>query len=200
VAKDNPLKAIALGDLERSFVAGSRQGDINLWSQLGVTGAAAQRRIHIYGLRDDGGFATAFRDRFFGKLTYAPRYEPLDSYEAVIRAVAADPYGMGIVGWVDAAKIADDVRILPITVTGQAPATPARETVAAGHYPLTSAISLYLDKVPDKPLDPLARAWVEAALSDEGQAIIAAQSQGPEGYLPLSPEDLATERARLAKL
>lgn len=198
VAKSNPLRAISVEDLGRTFVAGRTKGDINLWSQLGLGGTAAGRRVHIYGLRDDGGFATAFRERFFGKYGYAPRYEPLDDYEAVVRAVAADPYGIGIAGWIDAARVSDGVRIVPIGGEGQSPAAPDRETVAAGRYPLSSSLYFYVDKAPGKPIDPLAKAWLEAALSDEGQALIAAESDGEEGYLPLSPADLAAERARLA--
>ncbi|WP_206243618.1 PstS family phosphate ABC transporter substrate-binding protein [Novosphingobium terrae] len=198
VARSNALPAITLTDLARVFSAGSPQGDINTWSQLGVKGEAGARRIHLYGLRDDGGFATAFRDRHFGKRPYAVRYEPLASYEAVLHAVASDPYGIGIVGWTTEEK-AEGARIVPVKGKGE-PALPDRQTVSNGAYPLTSGVYLYVDRAPDRKLAPTVRAWLEAALSDEGQALIAAQSSGPEGYLPLSPADLAAERAKLAAL
>lgn len=200
VSSSNSLPAISVRDLGRTFSMGSPQGDINLWSQLGVAGEAGARRIHLYGVRDDGGFATAFRDRHFGKRPYAVRYEPLDSYAAVLHAVAADPYGIGLVGWTDRATAGDGVRILPIAAKGGIIAGPDRAAVAAGHYPLSGELYLYVDKAPGKPLDPLARAWIEAALSDEGQALVAGQSDGEQGYLPLSATDLAAERARLAGL
>jgi phosphate transport system substrate-binding protein len=200
VAKGNPLAALSMTDLSRVFASGSMQGDINLWSQLGVRGDDGGRRIHIYGLRDDGGFATAFRERHFGKRPYAARYEPLESYEAVVRAVAADLYGIGIVGWVGAAKTGEAIRILPVTAHGGPATTPSRATVAAGAYPLSAGVYFYIDKAPAKALDPLVRAWLEAALSDAGQRLVAAEADGEQGYLPLSPSDLAAERAKLTAL
>jgi phosphate transport system substrate-binding protein len=200
VAKANPLAAVSITDLGRVFTSGSMQGDINLWSQLGARGDDAGRRIHIYGLRDDGGFATAFRDRYFGKRPYGARYEPLESYGAVIRAVAADRYGIAIVGWADPARVTDAIRILPVTAQGAAAATPSRETVAAGAYPLSAGVYFYIDKAPAKPLDPLVKVWLEAALSDAGQQLIAAEADSEEGYLPLSSSDLAAERAKLTAL
>lgn len=200
VSTANPLPMISARDLGRAFSMGSPQGDINLWSQLGMAGEAGARRIHLYGVRDDGGFATAFRDRHFGKRPYAVRYEPLESYAAVLHAVATDPFGIAIVGWVDAAAAVNGVRILPIATKDGAAAGPDRAAVAAGRYPLSDDLYLYVDKAPGKPLDPLARAWIEAALSDEGQTLVAAQSDGEQGYLPLSASDLSAERAKLAGL
>ena len=38
-----------------------------------MRGEWAPRRIHAYGLRDDGGFATGLRHARFGKRAYASR-------------------------------------------------------------------------------------------------------------------------------
>lgn len=43
-------------------------------------------------------------------------------------------------------------------------------------------------------------AYLEVALSDEGQALVKAQRDTAEGYVPLSPLDLATERRKLEGL
>lgn len=200
VNKANPLPSIAIEALARAFTAGTPAGDINLWSQLGVGGEAGTRRIHLYGLRDNGGFATAFRTTYLAGLPFAARFEPLDTTEAVIRAVAADPYGIAITGWIDAAKVSGNVRILPVAGKDGRAATPARADVAAGRYPLAAFVNLYVDKAPGKPLDPLAKAYVLAALSDAGQAVIAAQADTEQAYLPLSAADLAVERAKVAAM
>lgn len=199
VGADSPLKQISLADLRRVFTMGNDAGDIIYWSQLGMTGEAGKRRIHLYGLDADGGSAIAFRKRNLGLNPYATQYEPLNTNQAVIRAVASDPYGIGIAGWVDARKVSENVRVVAIQNAGQA-ALPSRADVAAGAYPLSLPVQFYVDRAPNEPLDALAKAYLEAALSDEGQAIIGAQSDGPEGYLPLSPRDLAAERAKLAAL
>lgn len=66
--------------------------------------------------------------RSLGGLAYAGRYEPLDTNQAVIRAVASDPYGVGVTGWVDAAKVSTRVRIVAIQGTdGQTARRPCRK-------------------------------------------------------------------------
>jgi phosphate transport system substrate-binding protein len=91
--------SLTMEQLGQVFTAGAPTGDIHLWSQLGATGRWAPRRIHAYGLRDDGGFATGLRHARFGKRPFAARYEALASRDAVIRAVAADRYGIAVLGW-----------------------------------------------------------------------------------------------------
>ena len=193
---DNPIASLDPVDLVRVFTAGHARGDVGRWSQLGVAGDHAERGIHLYGLRDDGGSATSFRLRFLDGLPFAARYEPLASNAAIIRAVAEDRFGIGITGWVQAEKIAASVRVVPIG----AAALPTRADVAAGLYPLSMPVVFYLDAGSDGAIDPLAVAYAMTALSDDGQALLAAQADSPEGYLPLSPADRDTVRASLEEL
>ncbi|GBR54949.1 phosphate binding protein [Neokomagataea thailandica NBRC 106555] len=197
VARSNALEAISINDLGRVFSAGSPLGDFNVWGQLGSKGDAAKRRIHLYGLRDDGSFATGLREHLFDNRPYAARYEPLESYASVLKAVVADPYGIAIIGAIKSSDVPRDVRLLPVRDKAGVLQTPSRQAVAGGAYPLSSGIYFYVDKAPGKPLDPLVKSWLNAALSDEGQSIIAQQSSTEEGYLPLAPEDLRKERAVL---
>ncbi|MEE7561329.1 hypothetical protein HH299_17830, partial [Xanthomonas sp. Kuri4-2] len=62
VHADNPLAGLTLAQVSRIFTDGHDGGDLTTWSQLGLDGSAwTDRRIHAYGLRDDGGFATGLR-------------------------------------------------------------------------------------------------------------------------------------------
>jgi len=196
----NPITQMSASALCSVTVSGFKDGDINTWGQLGRKGEEAERRIHVYGLRDNGGFATFFRDRQCGGLPYSVKYEPLQTKEAVIHAVAADPYSIGILGWFAAEKVDKTVRILSLSDKNLAAVSPMRDDVAKGHYPLSQAVALYIDKAPDKPLDPLLKAYLVAALSDEGQALVGKQADEEPGYLPLSKEDLKAERAKLDAL
>ncbi|KAB8062958.1 PstS family phosphate ABC transporter substrate-binding protein [Janthinobacterium violaceinigrum] len=201
VHRDNPLAGLTMEQLGQVFTAGAPRGDVNLWSQLGATGDWAPRRIHAYGLRDDGGFATGLRHARFGKRPFAARYEALASREAVIRAVAADRYGIAVLGWVNAAPISDQVRVLPLAAAQGAPYYgPDKATVRAGNYPLTMPVQLYVNRAPGKGLDPLVKAYLQLALSPQGQAIILAQQDSEEGYLPLSEQDLQAELKKLDAL
>ncbi|PPT92935.1 PstS family phosphate ABC transporter substrate-binding protein [Xanthomonas theicola] len=202
VHADNPLAGLTLAQVARIFTDGQDGGDLATWSQLGLDdGAWADRRIHAYGLRDDGGFATGLRIARLGGRPFALKYEALPSREAVIRAVAADRYGIGLLGWIDAAAVSSQVRVLPLA---QAPGEPFHgpdhASVRQGRYPLSAAVQFYVDRAPDRPLDPLVKEYLRLALSREGQALLEAQRDAEEGYVPLSAEDLARERQRLEAL
>jgi phosphate transport system substrate-binding protein len=201
VHESNPLRGLSVKQLTQVFTSGSPEGDFNTWGQLGLVDEWAIRRIHLYGLRDDGGFATGMRDGHFRGQPYTARYEPLPSREAIIRAVAADRHGMGLVGWIDASRTSKHVRVLPLSEAAGGPFyDPAYENVRRGLYPLSAPLQFYVNKIPGQPLDPLAKEYLRLALSREGQALVARQKDSDEGYVPLSAEDLQSQLALLASL
>ena len=193
----NPLAGLTMTQLAGLFTSGSPAGDINTWSQLGVTGAWGTRRVHLYGQRDDGDFSTSLRLSRLGGMPFAGHYEGLTDDAAVLQAVAQDPYGIAIVDWI-AQKPQDGVRIVPLASDAGKPfAAPEKTEVAKGAYPLTPAITLYAAHPPKQPMDALVRDYLALALSDEGQAIIARFAENVTGFLPLSTDDLKAERAKL---
>jgi phosphate transport system substrate-binding protein len=68
----------------------------------------------------------------------------------------------------------------------------AYENVTSGKYPLSRFLYLYINKAPGKPLDPLVKEYVKLILSKEGQEVVV-----KDGYLPLSPEIVKQELAKL---
>lgn len=201
VHPDNPLAQLSLQQLAQVVTAGQTGGDINTWGQLGLTGEWAARRIHVYGLRDDGGFATNQRmDRFAG-LPFSVHYDALDSVAEVLKAVASDSHGIALTGWANTSKLAPGLRLVALSrVTGEATHGAGYDEVASGAYPLSSYLHLFVNVTPGQPLEPFIKAYLEVALSDEGQALVKAQRDTAEGYVPLSPEDLAIERSKLEGL
>jgi len=199
VNHSNPLPGLTMTQLTQILTSGSPQGDINLWSQLGLKGEWATRRIHVYGLRDDGAFATSMRLARLGGMPFTAHYEPLPDYAAVVRAVAADPYGIGLIGWLDSAKGSNAARIVPLAGDSGRPfVLPDKAIVAAGAYPLSSFVTFYIDQAPGKPIAPFIKEYLALALSDTGQAIIARFTDGQDGFVPLSTRDRNQERAKLA--
>jgi phosphate transport system substrate-binding protein len=200
VNASNPLAGLDLTQVAQIFTAGQPEGDLNTWGQLGIKDWAP-RRIHLYGLRDDGGFATNLRLDKLGGKPFSARYEALSTREEVISAVANDPYGIALIGWVDASKTAKNVRVLPIaSKAGQAFKSPDYETVAAGAYPLSAYLHLYVDHAPGQKLPPFIKQYLLLALSDEGQKAVREQRDSEEGYVPLSTADLQRERKKLEGL
>jgi phosphate transport system substrate-binding protein len=198
VHSSNPLAGLTLSQLAGLFTSGSPAGDINTWSQLGVTGAWGTRRVHLYGQRDDGDFSTSLRLARLGGMPFAGHYEGLADDAAVLQAVAQDPYGIAIVDWAEQKPSSEGVRIVPLANDAGKPfAVPGKDDVAKGVYPLTPAITLYAAHPPKQPLDPVVKDYLALALSDEGQAIIARFTDNATGFLPLAADDLKAQRAKL---
>jgi phosphate transport system substrate-binding protein len=193
----NPLAGLTTEQITRIFTTGAPGGDITHWNQLGLKGAWAQRAIHAYGPRDEGGLATSVRTYLLEKRAFRRDYEGLPKLADVIAAVAADPFGIGLVGFFDPAGV-PEVRVVPLArKAGAAFVLPGAEQVQAGHYPLSPHLHIYVNRAPGRPLDPLVREYLRLVLSAEGQAMIAAEKDGDEGFLPLDARTLATERAKL---
>jgi phosphate transport system substrate-binding protein len=198
VHKSNPLRGLTMAQLAGLFTSGSPGGDINAWSQLGLDGAWGTRRVHLYGLRDDGDVATTLRQTRLGGMPFAAHYEPLTDDAAVAQAVAADPYGIGMVGWLEPAKSSDAIRIVALAAeTGKPFVLPDKADVAQGAYPLATFVTLYFDQAPKQPIEPFVKDYLAMVLSNEGQAIIARFADGADGFLPLAQDDLRREREKL---
>jgi phosphate transport system substrate-binding protein len=198
VNANNPLAGLSLEQVARVMTSGAPKGDITHWRQLGLEGAWAARAIHLYGPPDDGGLASSIRTFQMGKLPFASRYETLPKAADVINAVGADPYGIGLAGFVDAAKLNAQVRLLPLAPRdGARFADASYANVAAGRYPYAPFLRIYLNRAPGQPLDPFVKEYLRLVLSQQGQAIIAQQKDAPDSYVPLDPAQVKQALSQL---
>ena len=188
VNKDNPLTSISLRKLDAIFSAERRRGypaNISTWGQLGLTGAWADRPIHIYGFywRDD------VTDYFKRLVTLDAPFKA--SYEvpggdmsrntpkvaaAIMSALGLDPDG---ISFGNASYMTDRVKALGLSVGGVVSQFSLTD-VASGRYPLQRYLYIYVNRVPGRPLDPLVREFLRFVLSRQGQALVA-----KDQYLPL---------------
>ncbi|KAA9000513.1 phosphate-binding protein [Affinibrenneria salicis] len=197
----NPLPGLTMGQLAAVFSSGAPQGDITCWRQLGIEGGWQSRRIHLYGLRDDGKYASAFRRAHLANRFFPRHYEALPDRRTVIEAVANDPFGLGATGWFDAAAVSSQVRVVALTRREQGPFyPPSLQAVGAGNYPLAGELALWFDLPPGGRLAPPIKAFLQLALSDAGQAVIAQQTDSAEGYVALDADSLGREREKLSGL
>jgi phosphate transport system substrate-binding protein len=194
----NPLAGLTLEQVARIFTRGADKGDIARWNALGLGGDWGKRAIHVYGTRDDGGLPTSLRIALLGGRQFARSYEPLENFAAVIKAVAADPYGIGLAGWFNIEAFSANVKLVPLAAKDGVPyASPTYENVLAGKYPFSPHLHFYVNRAPDKPLDPFIKEYARLVLSKEGQAIIEAEKDGDEAYMPLNRTEVAEQLARL---
>ena len=107
---------------------------------------------------------------------------------SVVQGVTEDRYGIGYSG---IGYRTSGVKVVPLAET-TAFSDGNYADVVAGKYPLNRFLYIYINRAPGKPLDPLVKEFVKFILSKEGQEVVV-----KDGYLPLSPEIVKQELAKV---
>jgi phosphate transport system substrate-binding protein len=206
VNSSNPLRHLTLQELGEILSAAppDSAAPANTWGDVGLKGAWAQRPIHVYGmapLRPSGnppGIVNFLEIRVLGGGTFrtdlrVQRDRPGESaLQAIVRAIANDPDGIGYSGFGYAIP---GVKTVALAEHGGEPYVeggPAQ--VANRSYPLSRRIYFALNKPPGRPLPPLVKAFIELALSSRGQQAV---TRTPDHFLPLSAAQAAHARLQL---
>lgn len=201
VNRDNPLQSLSLEQLSRIFGTHASSA-APTWGDLGLPGAWAQRPIHLYGFARENDKAQIFRKLVFTddeewscalqEFSDSKGANPLDAGEQIVRAVAADPEGIGIS---NVHYAVPDVREVAIASAGTAtPVSPSRATVTDRSYPLTRAIYIVFDGGAQAASSPAVREFLRFVLSRQGQQAIEREGN----YLPLPAKVAAEQRHRLS--
>ncbi|WP_170410992.1 phosphate ABC transporter substrate-binding/OmpA family protein [Ruegeria atlantica] len=171
VAQDNPVRQISPAELVRVF-----SGEIRNWSELG--GADAPVSLH---LPDAGsGLAQGVEDRLLvpAQSTLAEDVTRHTRSSDLVRAVAADPFAIGIASHAEIGS----ARGLPLTGGCGHALTATRQSIKTEDYPLTSPMFLYL---PEIRLPRIARKFL--AYSQSGEAQMAIRDAG---FVDQTPETM----------
>jgi phosphate transport system substrate-binding protein len=208
VNSSNPLKHLTLRELGEIFSSQAPPGSavpVNTWGGVGLKGAWAKRPIHLYGmapLRPSGnppGIVNFLEIRVLRGGTFrsdlrVERDRPGESaLQAIVRAVAKDPDGVGYSGFGYAVPGVKAVALAEHP--GEPYVQGGAAQVANRSYPLSRRIYFALNKPPGRPLPPLVKAFIELALSSEGQHEV---TQTPDHFLPLTTAQAADARLQLA--
>lgn len=189
----NPLDTLDTERLAQVF-----NGEINTWEDLGGSGGP----IHVYARDDHSGTYDTFKELVLNRrgkplVASAKRFE---SSEALSDAVSHDPQGIGFIGlpYVRQAK--------PVAIADgdSQPMLPLNSLIATEDYPLSRRLYFYL---PPSGHNPWAKALVDFAQSNKGQAIVAAngfiaqqvQAIGvePRASMPVDYQAIARDAQRL---
>jgi len=201
----NPLRGLTALQVAQIVTSGQPAGDITQWSQLGLGGDYRRRAIHLYGLRDDGSFATEVRAEYMAipglpalvVPDTALAYEPLPSTQDVLHALALDPFGIALLDSLATTRLTRNVRMVPLASAAGAPFSAATcADVAAARYPYSPYVHLFLNQAPNAAPNPLLRDYVELILSPAGQHILGRLTRTTE-LIPLTQQEAEQQLNRL---
>ena len=193
VNKDNPLKELTLPQVDAIF-SKSRNGgapaEITTWGQLGLKGEWANRPISLYGRNSASGTYGYFKEHALFKGDYKDTVKEQPGSAAVVQGVTSDKFAMGYSG---VGYKTSGVKALRLaTKDGEPAVSDDAENVLAGRYPLARFLYVYVNKAPNKPLDPLVQQFLVYVLSQEGQQLVL-----KDGYFPLPAALVGQESQKL---
>jgi phosphate transport system substrate-binding protein len=163
---------------------------IDTWGAAGVTGAWAARPISLYGRNSASGTYGYFKDVAMCKGDYRNTVKEQPGSASVVQGITEDVNGIGYSG---IGYRTSGVKTVALARTEGGPyATTEAADVYSGKYPLARFLYIYVNKAPNKPLDPLVQQFVRYVLAREGQEIVV-----KDGYLPLAKNVVDAELAKL---
>jgi phosphate transport system substrate-binding protein len=193
VNKDNPLEEISLTQLDAVFSKTRKCGldrAIDTWGALKVTGSWAARPISLYGRNSASGTYGYFKQVALCEGDYRDEVKEQPGSASVVQSVTEDLSGIGYSGIGYKTSGVKALRVSP--KDGQPSVGTDLESVLTGKYPLSRYLYVYINKAPNKPLEPLVREFLSFVLSGTGQETVV-----KDGYLPLSAAVVATEHDKV---
>ena len=190
VNKDNPLQQLTLQQVDGIFSKGHACGGkaVANWGQAGVQ-PWGSRPVSLYGRNSASGTYGFFKEHALCKGDFKDTVKEQPGSASVIQGVTEDQYGIGYSG---IGYRTSGVKPLKLAAKAGAPFyTVEPEDVYSGKYPLSRFLYVYVNKAPNKPLDPVVREFLKYVLSQEGQQVVV-----KDGFLPLRN---ATAQEELAK-
>jgi phosphate transport system substrate-binding protein len=216
VNRANPLSRLTLKQLDGIYgdqrtggwqglewvtqVARGRSENLRTWGQLGLTGAWADKPIHVYGPPGlyPGG-VSYFQSRVMGGAdTWNEGLREFADRKRMIAALGNDPYGIAYATL--AAKTARVKTVALAETRGGPYVALTRANVANRSYPLARLAYIYF--APDRPngdpadpkVDPKIKEFLRYILSRQGQGAVRREGD----FLPLTPEVVREQLRKLA--
>ncbi len=181
VNKDNPIEGLTIPQVDALFSTTRKCGhpqDVTNWGGLGLSGAWQNRDLQIFGRNSVSGTYGYFKDKALCKGDFKSTVNESPGSASVVQSVTASVNGIGYSG---IGYKTSGVKAVPIAKKEGAPfveATP--ENAIKGDYPLARFLYVYINKHPNKPLDPMTREFIKMVLSKTGQQVVV-----KDGYVPV---------------
>jgi len=191
VNKDNPLKGLNLQQVDGIFSKGHACGGkaVNTWGQAGLS-AWANQPISLYGRNSASGTYGYFKEHALCKGDYRDTVKEQPGSASVVQGVSEDKFAIGYSG---VGYKTSGVRALPLAAKpGGEFIEDTPENILSGKYPIARFLYVYVNKAPNKPVDPLVREFVKYVLSQQGQQVVV-----KDGFIPLPAKIVQEELSKL---
>lgn len=191
--KDNPIKGLTLQQVDSIFSSTFKAGGtaIKNWGQAGLEGEWAGKDISKYGRNSASGTYGFFKDEALLKGDFDASVKEQPGSSAVVQGVASD---LGGIGYSGIGYKTSGVKAIALGTSADALFEPTYENCLSGDFPLARFLYVYVNKSPEKPLDPLTLEFLKFVLSKEGQEVVV-----KDGYYPMPAEIVTEVLGELAK-
>lgn len=193
VNKDNMVKGLTMPQVDAIFSKSRRWGhseNIQSWKQAGAADGLGNEPISIYGRNSASGTYGFFKEHALKNGDFKDEVKEQPGSASVVQSVSEDQAGIGYSG---IGYLTSNVRAVPLAEKDGMPYMEATQRNADnGSYPLWRHLYLYVNKAPDKPLDPIVKEFIKFIYSKEGQKVVI-----KDGFFPLKAETIEQELKKL---
>ncbi len=193
VNKDNNVKGLTMPQVDAIFSKSRRWGykeNIQKWGQAGLDGPLASDPVSLYGRNSASGTYGFFKEHALKNGDYKDEVKEQPGSASVVQGVSEDQAGIGYSG---IGYLTSGVRAVPLAEKeGGSFKEATQENAMEGSYPLWRYLYLYVNKAPNKPLDPMVKEFLRFVYSREGQQVVV-----KDGFFPLSSAMVQKETTKL---
>ncbi|MCG9665889.1 phosphate ABC transporter substrate-binding protein PstS family protein [Vibrio mediterranei] len=192
VHTDNPIKGLNFQQIDSIFSSTLRCGSnryISKWEQLGVKAPWSQRAIQMFGRNSVSGTYGYFKNNALCGGDFKRNVNEQPGSASVVQSVASS---VNTIGYSGIGYQVSGAKLVPIAKQGEDYILPTQDNVQSGHYPLSRFLYVYVNKDPQRKLDPIEEAYIRYIYSREGQRIVV-----KDGYVPLNREFAEQELAKV---
>ena len=179
VNKDNPIKSLSMAQVDVIFSANRLCGGSNIktWGDVGLTGEWADKPIQLFGRNSVSGTYGYFKEAALCKGDFRGNVNEQPGSASVVQSVSQSLNGIGYSG---IGYKTSSTRAVPLSKKGGEAFDANEANALAGKFPLARFFYVYVNKAPNKPLNPLDAEFIKLVLSKQGQEVVV-----KDGYIPL---------------
>ena len=193
VNKDNPITSLTIPQVDAIFSSTRKCGyktDIATWGDAGVEGSLADKTIQIYGRNSVSGTYGYYKKKALCKGDYKSSVNEQPGSASVVQSTSTSLNAIGYSGI--GYKTAGVKALALAKKDGQPFVEATNENALNGTYPLSRLLYVYVNKAPNKAVEPVVGEFFKLVLSKSGQEVVE-----KDGYIPLPAKVAAKQLAKL---